>query len=91
MRGAWPMGPAPRLFSARRIAAPSRAGSQMVNPFQFIQEVRAEAKKVTWPTQRETLITTGLVILMVVFASLFFVIVDSLLRFGVGVMLRGGF
>ena len=48
----------------------------MVNPFQFLQEVRAEASKVTWPSRRETLITTGLVILMVLFASLFFVVVD---------------
>ena len=48
----------------------------MVNPFQFLQEVRAEAGKVTWPSRRETLITTGLVILMVLFASLFFVVVD---------------
>ena len=52
----------------------------MVNPFQFINQVRAEAEKVTWPTRRETLITTGLVILMVVLASLFFVAVDQLLR-----------
>ena len=33
----------------------------MANPFEFIQQVRAEATKVTWPTRRETLITTGLV------------------------------
>ncbi|MEJ0096132.1 MAG: preprotein translocase subunit SecE [Methylocella sp.] len=52
----------------------------MANPFQFIQEVRTEAGKVTWPTRRETLITTGLVILMVLFASLFFVTVDQGLR-----------
>lgn len=59
----------------------------MVNPFQFLQEVRAEAAKVTWPTRRETMITTGLVILMVLFASLFFVVVDSTLRLGVKLML----
>ena len=34
----------------------------MANPFEFIQEVRAEADKVTWPTRRETLVTTGLVL-----------------------------
>ncbi|MCQ4189968.1 preprotein translocase subunit SecE [Methylocystis suflitae] len=62
----------------------------MVNPFQFLQEVRAEAGKVTWPSRRETLITTGLVILMVLFASLFFVVVDYALRFGVGLMLGVG-
>ncbi|MFO1103103.1 MAG: preprotein translocase subunit SecE [Methylocystis sp.] len=62
----------------------------MVNPFQFLQDVRAEAAKVTWPTRRETFITTGLVILMVLFASLFFVIVDYALRFGVGLMIGVG-
>lgn len=67
-----------------------RPVGRMVNPFQFLQEVRAEAKKVTWPTQRETMVTTGLVILMVLFASLFFVIVDWGLRFLVGLMLRVG-
>jgi preprotein translocase subunit SecE len=62
----------------------------MVNPFTFLQEVRAEANKVTWPTRRETMITTGLVILMVLFASLFFVLVDASLRFLVGLLLRYG-
>ncbi len=52
----------------------------MANPFQFIQEVRAEANKVTWPSRRETLITTALVILMVIFAATFFVAVDQALR-----------
>jgi preprotein translocase subunit SecE len=52
----------------------------MANPFEFLQEVRAETAKVTWPTRRETMITTGIVILMVLFASLFFVAVDQALR-----------
>jgi preprotein translocase subunit SecE len=52
----------------------------MANPFEFIQQVRAEAAKVTWPTRRETLITTGLVLLMVVVASIFFVSVDQAIR-----------
>jgi preprotein translocase subunit SecE len=71
-------------------AAMGNPGKQMVNPFTFLQEVRAEASKVTWPSRRETMITSGLVILMVLFASLFFVVVDSGLRFLVGVLLRAG-
>lgn len=67
-----------------------KSGKRMVNPFTFLQEVRAEANKVTWPSRRETMITTGLVILMVLFASLFFVLVDSALRFLVGLLLRVG-
>jgi preprotein translocase subunit SecE len=52
----------------------------MANLLEFLQEVRAEGAKVTWPTRRETLITTGLVLFMVLLASLFFVTVDGALR-----------
>jgi len=52
----------------------------MANPFEFIQQVRSEASKVVWPTRRETLITTGLVLALVVFTSLFFVVVDLALQ-----------
>jgi preprotein translocase subunit SecE len=62
----------------------------MANPFQFIQEVRTEGGKVTWPTRRETLITTGLVILMVLFASLFFLAVDQGIRMFVTFVLSVG-
>ncbi|WP_026608373.1 preprotein translocase subunit SecE [Methylocapsa acidiphila] len=62
----------------------------MVNPFVFLQDVRAEATKVTWPTRRETMITTGLVILMVFFASLFFLAVDQGLRLAVTLILSLG-
>ena len=62
----------------------------MANPFEFIQEVRAEAAKVTWPTRRETVITTIMVLIMVLLASLFFVSVDQALRLIVGAVLRLG-
>jgi preprotein translocase subunit SecE len=62
----------------------------MANPFKFMQEVRAEANMVTWPTRRETLVTTGLVALMVVMAALFFVSVDQVIRLGVGFILSFG-
>jgi preprotein translocase subunit SecE len=65
----------------------------MTNPFEFIQQVRAEAAKVVWPTRRETLITTGLVLALVVLTSVFFVVVDQVLRQIVSLVLgfgRGG-
>ena len=62
----------------------------MVNPFTFLQEVRTEAAKVTWPSRRETLITSALVIAMVLAASIFFVAVDQSLRFIVGLLLNLG-
>ena len=50
------------------------------SPFKFLQEVREETDKVTWPSRRETLITTGMVFVMVAVASVFFLIVDQIAR-----------
>jgi preprotein translocase subunit SecE len=47
------------------------------SPAQFIREVRQEASKVTWPTRKETGITTAMVFIMVVLAALFFFLVDT--------------
>ena len=54
-----------------------------INPGQFVREVRQEVSKVTWPTRKETAITTGMVFLMVFLAALFFFLVDQVLAFGV--------
>ena len=54
----------------------------MASPFEFLQQVRSEATKVVWPSRRETLITTGMVLLMVVFTSFFFLVVDEGLQSG---------
>ena len=62
----------------------------MANPLEFIQQVRAEATKVVWPSRRETLITTGLVMLMALFASVFFIVVDEGLRILVSLVLGFG-
>lgn len=48
----------------------------MANPFQFLQQVRSEGSKVTWPTRRETIVTTIMVMIMVFIAAIFFVAVD---------------
>lgn len=59
-------------------------------PLEFIQEVGAESAKVTWPTRRETLITTALVFVMAILASVFFLLTDQILRWGVGLLLGLG-
>jgi preprotein translocase subunit SecE len=51
-----------------------------VSPFKFLQEVRAEAQKVTWPTRKETTVTTIMVFIMVVIASIFFLLADQVMR-----------
>jgi len=60
------------------------------NPFQYIQQVRSEAAKVTWPTQRETAITTVMVFIMVFLAAIFFFAADQVLSFGVSFLLGIG-
>ena len=50
------------------------------SPFKFMQEVRAEASKVTWPSRRETAITTAMVFVMVAVASVFFLAADMIMR-----------
>ena len=53
------------------------------SPAQFVQEVRQEVSKVTWPTRKETMISTGMVFVMVILAALFFFLVDQILAVGV--------
>lgn len=59
-----------------------------VSPGQFVRQVRQEVGKVTWPTRRETGVSTVMVFVMVVLASLFFLLVDqvfaTLVRFAFG-------
>jgi preprotein translocase subunit SecE len=59
------------------------------NPFEFVQEVRAEANKVTWPSRRETMITSAMVLVMIALASVFFLVVDTFLSWGVDKVLLG--
>jgi preprotein translocase subunit SecE len=58
-----------------------------VSPFKFMQEVRAEAQKVTWPTRKETTVTTIMVFVMVAIASVFFLLADQLMRVAVSFIL----
>jgi preprotein translocase subunit SecE len=62
----------------------------MANAFEFIQQVRAEAQRVVWPSRRETLVTTALVLLMVISASVFLLVTDEVLRLLVGFVLGFG-
>ncbi len=56
-------------------------------PFQFIQEVRRETSKVTWPSWKETYLTTMMVFIMVVISMVFFALVDYMLGIGLNLML----
>ena len=60
------------------------------DPIGFFREVRQEVAKVTWPTRKETGITTAMVFAMVLIAALFFLAVDQVLAFLVRVVLGLG-
>ncbi len=59
------------------------------NPVEFLQEVRDEANKVTWPSRRELGVSTVMVFIMVIVASLFFLGVDAILKLVVDGVLFG--
>ena len=61
-----------------------------VNPARFVQEVRAEASKVVWPTRRETMLTTVMVFVMAAIAATFFFLIDQLLGIGIDLILGIG-
>ena len=52
------------------------------NPVQFVQQVRSEVSKITWPTRREVLLTTVMVFIMAALTAAFFALVDLLIRSG---------
>jgi len=58
-----------------------------VSPFKFLQEVRSETQKVTWPTRRETMITTLMVFIMSGIAAIFFLVADQVIRIAVTTVL----
>ena len=60
----------------------------MKNPLKFIQEVKQEAFKVTWPTGKETLQGTLMVVVMAIIASLFFLLLDQVLKFFLDLLLK---
>ena len=62
----------------------------MKNPLKFIQEVKQEAFKVTWPTGKETLQGTLMVVAMAIIASLFFLLLDQILKFLLELLLKVG-
>jgi|TARA_B110000014_G_scaffold86692_1_gene59555 preprotein translocase subunit SecE len=61
-----------------------------VNPGQFVREVRQEVDKVTWPTRKETSVTTVMIFIMVFILMIFFFSVDQILSWGIKLILGIG-
>ena len=64
--------------------------AQKTNPFTFLQQVRQETAKVTWPTRREVVISSVMVMVMAVIAALFFLAADQLIAWIIGLILNVG-
>lgn len=61
-----------------------------VSPAEFVRQVRQETSKVTWPTRKETAITTTMVFIMATLAAIFFLLIDQVLAWGVSWLLKIG-
>ncbi|ATR22803.1 MAG: preprotein translocase subunit SecE [Azospirillum brasilense] len=61
-----------------------------VNPVQYLRDVRQEVARVTWPTRKETLITTGLVLALSALAAVFFLVVDQVIQLGMSALFGFG-
>ena len=59
------------------------------NPVQFMQQVRAEVAKVSWPSRREVMLTTVMVFVMAALTATFFSLVDMAIRFGLTTIITG--
>ena len=81
------LAPAGGASNAAKTAAPA-APKKPFNPMRFAQEVRAEARKITWTTRKETWITSVMVFIMVVISALFFTFADWILGTGANLLLK---
>ena len=83
-----PAKPATSAAAAPMASVEAPAPKKRTSLPQFIAEVRAEARKVTWTSRKETWITSVMVFIMVLLTALFFVVVDTLLGHGMQLLLK---
>ncbi len=83
--------PKPEVGGSIPSAPANKAEKNMKNPLKFIQEVKQEAFKVTWPTGKETAQGALMVVAMAIIASLFFLLLDQVLKFFLEIILKVSF
>ena len=87
------MGKAGKIGALARRGRPNGIQGGMtskITPAQFVRQVRQEVAKVTWPSRKETLVTTTTVFAMVMLAALFFFVVDKVISYAVRTILGFG-
>ena len=82
--------PPPRQSSGALARAEEHAAKKPFNPVGFFREVRAEMRKISWPSRRETWITSVMVLIMVVITAVFFFVVDFALSVSITQILKLG-
>ena len=80
--------PKPEVGGSIPSAPAKKKTNIMKNPLKFLQEVKQEAFKVTWPTGKETLQGSLMVVAMAIVASLFFLLLDQFLKFFLELVLK---
>jgi preprotein translocase subunit SecE len=65
------------------VTAGEKTGSTF-NPIEFVRGTRREIAKVTWPTRRETMVTTAMIVLMAMIVGLFYFAIDTVLGYAIG-------
>ena len=72
-------------------SAPAKRGKEMINPLKFIQQVKQEAFKVTWPKSKEVAIGSLMVFVLASIAAIFFLLLDQIYKFLLGIVLTINF
>ncbi len=80
--------PKPEVGGSIPFAPANILTKNMKNPLKFIQDVKQEAFKVTWPTAKETVQGALMVLAMAVLASIFFLLLDQILKFFLEIILK---
>ncbi len=83
--------PKPEVGGSIPSAPANKRIKNMKNPLKFIQDVKQEAFKVTWPTGKETAQGALMVVAMAIIASLFFLLLDQVLKFFLEIILKVSF
>ncbi len=72
-------------------SAPAKKDNKMINPLKFVQSVKQEAFKVTWPTKRDVLIGSIMVFVLAAVAAIFFLLLDQIYKYLLDIILTINF
>ena len=83
--------PKPEVGGSIPFAPANKFDKIMMNPLKFIQEVKQETFRITWPTKKETMMGAVMVFALASIAAIFFLIIDQILRFLLNILLTISF